>query len=278
MDWAPSAPVEPRRTPGVPTGPASAGSDLPAGERAVKTAKKASPAAPGVRASSGPAPTAAAPHDPWTRAVEQAPGVWVVGTETNLGKSQASYGPDTTDVATTPAPHYEPAAAQVPEAAAAAQPVAAQPEAAPEPPQAVDDWGLPVAAPPSPGAGGFGPSTPGITAPEPAAEPAKEYAMAASAPQAALPQPSPAATPAAAAARQSLYQRLSNSPEAEAGRAKAPSRAVAAAVPDVQDIPSADDETIEESGVFGRAAVERILGGKLVEERSLDGSPLPPRF
>jgi DNA polymerase-3 subunit gamma/tau len=81
----------------------------------------------------------------------------------------------------------------------------------------------------------------------------------------------------APAGRQSLYQRLSNSPEAEAGRAKAPARA-AATTAYVQDIPSADDETIEESGVFGRAAVERILGGKLVEERSLDGSPLPPRF
>ena len=102
--------------------------------------------------------------------------------------------------------------------------------------------------------------------------------MAASAPQSAPPQPSPATSPEAAAARQSLYQRLSNSPEAEAGRAKAPSRAAAAAVPDVQDIPSADDETIEESGVFGRAAIERILGGKLIEERSLDGSPLPPRY
>jgi DNA polymerase-3 subunit gamma/tau len=78
--------------------------------------------------------------------------------------------------------------------------------------------------------------------------------------------------------RQSLYQRLSNSPEAEAGRAKAPARTAAATTVYVQDIPSADDETIEESGVFGRAAVERILGGKLVEERSLDGSPLPPRF
>jgi DNA polymerase III subunit gamma/tau len=30
--------------------------------------------------------------------------------------------------------------------------------------------------------------------------------------------------------------------------------------------------------VFGRAAVERILGGKLIEERSLDGSPVPPRY
>ena len=87
---------------------------------------------------------------------------------------------------------------------------------------------------------------------------------------------SPSAPPSTG--RQSLYQRLSNSPEAEAGRAKAPARAAAVTTTYVQDIPSADDETIEESGVFGRAAVERILGGKLVEERSLDGSPLPPRF
>ncbi|WP_460465751.1 DNA polymerase III subunit gamma and tau [Arthrobacter pigmenti] len=39
----------------------------------------------------------------------------------------------------------------------------------------------------------------------------------------------------------------------------------------VEDIPSADDETIEESGLVGRAAVERILGGRLIEERNLDG-------
>jgi DNA polymerase-3 subunit gamma/tau len=75
----------------------------------------------------------------------------------------------------------------------------------------------------------------------------------------------------------SLYQRLSNSPEAEAGRAKAPARQAEPTASYAQDIPSADDETIEESGVFGRAAVERILGGKLIEERSLDGSPLLPR-
>lgn len=40
---------------------------------------------------------------------------------------------------------------------------------------------------------------------------------------------------------------------------------------DVEDIPSADDETIDESGMFGRTAIERILGGRLIEERSLDG-------
>ena len=116
---------------------------------------------------------------------------------------------------------------------------------------------------------------------EPATAQIPQHGGAASAPT--VPAPAPVATPAAPAApapagRQSLYQRLSNSPEAEAGRAKAPSRAAAPTTGYVQDIPSADDETIEESGVFGRAAVERILGGKLVEERSLDGSPLPPRF
>lgn len=62
-----------------------------------------------------------------------------------------------------------------------------------------------------------------------------------------------------------------------AGREKAPARATAGSGVVVEDIPSADDETIEESGVFGRAAVERILGGKLLEERSLDGAPLMRR-
>ncbi|HEY9355117.1 MAG TPA: DNA polymerase III subunit gamma and tau, partial [Arthrobacter sp.] len=284
MDWDPSASAEPRRTPAAPAAaPGSGGSDLPAGKRAPKT-KKAGAAAGGITATAK-----AAPHDPWTRAVEQAPGVWVVGTETNIGKGQASSGPDSTSAAAAPAPHYEPATAQVPQAPevpqvpAVPQPVAPQPAAAPASPESVDPWGLPVAepvtAPSSSGPGDFGrPSAPESPAPEPVAAPVREYAMAASAPQSAPPQPSPATSPEAAAARQSLYQRLSNSPEAEAGRAKAPSRAAAAAVPDVQDIPSADDETIEESGVFGRAAIERILGGKLIEERSLDGSPLPPRY
>lgn len=107
-------------------------------------------------------------------------------------------------------------------------------------------------------------------------EPAYAMAAAAAAPTAAA-TAAQAQSPAAVETRQSLYQRLSNSPEAEAGRAKAPARAVATATY-VQDVPSADDETIEESGVFGRAAVERILGGKLIEERSADGSPIAPRY
>ena len=170
-------------------------------------------------------------------------------------------------------PHYEPAAAQVPHYAAAVSSSAAYEPVA----SASNGWGDSAELVP---AGAAAASASASAAP--IAAPAMPAAsVSASAASIAAPAASPVTAPEAPAAsnptaRQSLYQRLSNSPEAEAGRAKAPARAAATTY--VQDIPSADDETIEESGVFGRAAVERILGGKLVEERSLDGSPLPPRF
>jgi DNA polymerase-3 subunit gamma/tau len=146
--------------------------------------------------------------------------------------------------------HYEPAAAQIPEYAGVVS----------APSGLTSDHQARAEAAPAP-------AVAESVAPRVAAAAVAEAVAVTAVPEAAAP-----------AGRQSLYQRLSNSPEAEAGRAKAPARAAAATTVYVQDIPSADDETIEESGVFGRAAVERILGGKLVEERSLDGSPLPPRF
>ncbi|ALE04409.1 hypothetical protein AL755_01595 (plasmid) [Arthrobacter sp. ERGS1:01] len=84
--------------------------------------------------------------------------------------------------------------------------------------------------------------------------------------------PAPAEQPAASEApggKMSMYQRLANSPEAKAGRAQSPARA--ADTPYVEDVPSPDDVTLEESGVVGQAAVERILGGALIEERPLNG-------
>lgn len=242
LDWDPSPVATPRRTE-----PAAA---------ATAPARK-SPAAPASKTAGSPAGTPGADpdasDDAWTRAVEQSPGIWTVGTDSNLGRHPS---PDVEPAASEPEPepvHYEPATAQIPEYAGVVSAPSgltsdhqARAEAAPAP--AVAESVAPrVAA---------------------AAVAAVAEAVAVTAvPEAAAP-----------AGRQSLYQRLSNSPEAEAGRAKAPARAAAATTVYVQDIPSADDETIEESGVFGRAAVERILGGKLVEERSLDGSPLPPRF
>ena len=239
MDWDPSPAAAPRRP-----------------EPAAAAPARKSPASRPSKAAASPAGTPDTGQDPsadaWARAVEQSPGVWTVGTDSNLGRYTA---PDAEPAAPEPEPapvHYEPAAAQIPEYAGVRSSsglVADHParaEAAPMPAVAES-------------------VTPRVAAAAAAA--VAEAVAVTAAPEADAP-----------TGRQSLYQRLSNSPEAEAGRAKAPTRAAAATTVYVQDIPSADDETIEESGVFGRAAVERILGGKLVEERSLDGSPLPPRF
>ncbi|MDI3210571.1 DNA polymerase III subunit gamma and tau [Arthrobacter sp. AL12] len=268
MDWDPASPVVARAAQ-----PALAQqSAAPARKRA------ASPARSAAAAATPPAVTPAAPvpdtaNDPWARAVEQAPGIWTIGSDSNVG-SYAPGTPVTPEPEPEPEPpHYAPAAAQVPHYAAAVPATAVY--------EPVD----------SSSSNGWGDSAelvavgaPSLSASANSAPTAAHASSAAAAPTAARtpPTPSPAVATAAPAAppstgRQSLYQRLSNSPEAEAGRAKAPARAAAATTTYVQDVPSADDETIEESGVFGRAAVERILGGKLVEERSLDGSPLPPR-
>jgi DNA polymerase III subunit gamma/tau len=240
MDWNPSAPATPLSDPP----PVYA---TPARKRAATPARSAGSPTPSTGTAAPSAPEAS--DDLWARAVEQSPGIWTVGADTNVGhhtRSDAAPG-----AGHAPEPQrYEPAAAQIPQdVRAAATPAAPAPEVP-------DGWASPQLVPAA------------------AAVPTVSAAVSA---------PATVSAPAAPAApaptgRQSLYQRLSNSPEAEAGRAKAPSRAAAASTSHGQDIPSADDETIEESGVFGRAAVERILGGKLVEERSLDGSPLPPRF
>lgn len=239
MDWDPSPAATPHRAE-----PAAA---APARKSPASKISKAA-ASPAGKPDAGQDPSA----DAWARAVEQSPGVWTVGSDSNLGRYTA---PDAEPAAPEPEPapvHYEPAAAQIPEYAGVLSSTSgltsehtARAEAAPMP--AVAESVAPRVA-------------------AAAAAAVAEAVAVTTAPEADAP-----------AGRQSLYQRLSNSPEAEAGRAKAPARAAATTVY-VQDIPSADDETIEESGVFGRAAVERILGGKLVEERSLDGSPLPPRF
>ncbi|MCB5273634.1 DNA polymerase III subunit gamma/tau [Arthrobacter sp. SO5] len=257
LDWEPSAPVVRRPAQEPAAAPARKKSAVPAGSGAATGAPSAV------------SPEAKAPetaNDPWGSAVEESSGIWTIGTESNVGKyppaeaEAPAYSPE-------PEPqHYEPATAQIPQYASPVSASAAY-EAAPS---SSSGWGESAQLVPA-GAGASVSAAGAQTAAAPAA-PAVPSATAPAAPAA-----PDAPADAGMTARQSLYQRLSNSPEAEAGRAKAPARA-SALTTHVQDIPSADDETIEESGVFGRAAVERILGGKLVEERSLDGSPLPPRF
>nr|WP_311381113.1 DNA polymerase III subunit gamma and tau [Arthrobacter sp. ISL-85] len=295
MDWEPSASTGNRA---VPSTPGAGGRQPVGGGDTDAAARPQGPAADGPHPGTATQPAAqpaSAAHDPWTRAVEQAPGVWVVGDESNVGAKTAPASGNDNIGASAAVPHYAPATAQVPPSIPVAPASAATAASGP-------GWSPGVVSGPGqaePAAGTYQPASPDRV-------PVPEFAMAAAAPapfaqapvtqasaphaavaQATVTQPRPqpgTAAPASAPAagrtesRQSLYQRLSNSPEAEAGRAKAPARAAAAPSSYVQDIPSADDETIEESGVFGRAAVERILGGKLIEERSLDGSPVTPRY
>jgi DNA polymerase-3 subunit gamma/tau len=80
------------------------------------------------------------------------------------------------------------------------------------------------------------------------------------------PQPDPSAQPGKPISR---YQRLLD----EAARKRAEAAAADKGTVDlryVEDVPSADDETIEETGLVGRPAIERILNGRLVEERRID--------
>ncbi len=83
------------------------------------------------------------------------------------------------------------------------------------------------------------------------------------------PQDAPASAGGSSAKPISRYQRLLD----EAARKRAEEAAAGSGTVDlryVEDVPSADDETIEETGLVGRSAIERILNGRLVEERRID--------
>lgn len=193
-----------------------------------------------------------------------------MGAESNVGRNPAQAAEEA--VPATDTPDYEPAAAQVPEAPTGAY---GHPTNAEQNPSS--SWDVAPASSwpatesmPAP-ATSNAPVTSNAPAPWPslATQPEEAHGSVAT-----LEEGAPSGSPNG---RQSLYQRLTNSPEAQAGRVQAPVRTQAKPESVAEDIPSPEDETIEESRVFGRAAVERILGGKLIEERALDGSPLQPR-
>ncbi|ALU38499.1 hypothetical protein AS188_00630 [Kocuria flava] len=128
-----------------------------------------------------------------------------------------------------------------------------------------------------------GPAGPGRTAPPAPAHrerPAPGAASVATAPapeRAAPPAPGgPAAAPAQEpASRRRLSFRERHAAAIAAGR-QAPERPGTAGGEgpegvewDDSFVPSADDEALEDSTLYGRAAIERILGGMLIEERDL---------
>ena len=60
---------------------------------------------------------------------------------------------------------------------------------------------------------------------------------------------------------------------AAAGRTPADAAPPSTRAPGVDEenfVPGADDESLEDSSLYGRAAIERILGGMLIDERAHD--------
>ncbi|MBD7995077.1 DNA polymerase III subunit gamma and tau [Arthrobacter sp. Sa2CUA1] len=104
----------------------------------------------------------------------------------------------------------------------------------------------------------------------------------AQAPVQTAPQPArsqPAETPAAPGSGQgnrplSRYQKLLNEAAQRNGTAQPAAGRGNVDLGYIEDVPSADDVTLEDSGLVGRKAIERILGGRLIEERSLDGQDM----
>lgn len=160
-----------------------------------------------------------------------------------------------------------------------------QPE--PEPKASEPNFGEPEPQPEKPAA----PATPA-----PRAAPVPGSAPAAPSPTPVAPSaPTPSAAPAQAptvpparpaGAKLSRYQQLlaqSNNPSQGtssgwgAPAQSAPAPAQPEPVDDYDFVPSEDDEHLENSVAFGRAAFENILNAKLIEETDLEGNPLPHR-
>ncbi|WP_083848031.1 DNA polymerase III subunit gamma and tau [Arthrobacter sp. M2012083] len=249
----------------VSASPTASAPAIPSTPRAAATPPQASTTAPPAAPTTSRASSTTASDDPWSRAVEQAPGTWVVGTESNVGTQPAR---DIEESTPANSPDYEPAAAQAP-APATTSGTYGHPTNAEENPSSSWDVAPASSWPAAQSMPAPATSNAPATWPSLATQPEEAHGSVAT-----LEEAAPSGSPTG---RQSLYQRLTNSPEAQAGRVQAPVRTQAKPESVAEDIPSPEDETIEESRVFGRAAVERILGGKLIEERALDGSPLQPR-
>ncbi|MGJ9403793.1 DNA polymerase III subunit gamma and tau [Arthrobacter sp. KK5.5] len=292
----------------------TAGGSAPAGGSGPKADRRPTPAAAVpttnriVDPTHGPVPTVearaaepvatAAPHRPAAPSSEPAPAAaaarWKAArqTETSRGPSRTAspppsddespdFGPEPEDEGgydwgadNVPVPDWE---QPVPPSAAAPRPTGLA--AAPAP--AVR---IPGAAAPAPGAVAPPPSdfqpmdSDSVSMPSPSPE--------ASAPGA--PAPAPASS---GQKRMSRYQQLlsqaresgppetrTQQPAAPSGQPGGPAASPGGGKPVestyVEDVPSDDDIAIEESGVVGRPAIERILNGRLIEERNHDGSPV----
>lgn len=180
------------------------------------------------------------------------------------------------ELADAPKPQPEPPATPAPEPPTAPTPAASSPAAAPAAPAP------PTVAPPQPAAPAPPSSAPAAPVPPAAAPAAPTPGPAAPAPPSstsAAPAPAPPTPPSGG--KLSRYQQLlaqsKNNSQAPAPGWGAPPPQAPAPVEEHNFVPSEDDEQLENSVSFGRAAFENILNAKLIEETDLEGNPLPHR-
>lgn len=109
----------------------------------------------------------------------------------------------------------------------------------------------------------------GPAAPRPPVD-ADRAAVADSAPEPPPEQWRPSAAPTSGDGR-NLSFRERHSADIAAGRSAVAQHTAPAPVaepePDEPFVPSADDETVESSGLMGKAAIERLLGGVVIDQR-----------
>ena len=275
--------------PAVPAGHAAPAWSTPASSTpapsmpsaATPAATRSAPSAPSATRSSPPSATTAAPSPAREQARGAAPARWNTGLAPSTGHSgparqspgsPAAGRPQRSSVRTSE-PDDSWASVEPPSDEYDLGPESnawqtAQPTTPDEPEQTLSTR---RPAQPAPGQN----SAPAQTA-APASEETRPTASPPSTPQpppqrAPAAEQSPPATAAQPAKPLSRYQRLLD--EAERKRLEeeaANPRKGAVDLTYVEDEPSADDETIEESGLVGRSAIERILNGKLIEERGVD--------
>ncbi len=303
---SPEAPAGPHQ-PATPAAPPSAAtpaepaasvtpSAAPATPSASAPSAPASPSAPATAAASGasaPSPSSAPPSSPPPAAPSRAaepsvgapPARWNTGPSTSAGQSGPAPQSPVTPAATPSRPQRSRVATSEPDDSwASVEPPSDEYDLGPESnawqtaqPAAPDDSGqtLSTRRPPQTAPGqNSTPAQPDAPVREKAQERPTADPVGTSqqqpprAPAVDQPPPAVAGQPAKPLSR---YQRLLDEAERkrlEEEAANPPEGAVDLTY--VEDEPSADDETIEESGLVGRSAIERILNGKLIEERGVD--------
>jgi DNA polymerase-3 subunit gamma/tau len=273
---APRAAAAPRETqaqrqaPTAAPSPATPAASTPVHERPAAPAPRPASQAGGLAA---PMPAASSSAAPAPRPTSQAAAAEAPATPVPGGARLAPEHTPSQERPAAPAPSAPAARAAAPERAAAPSP--AQPGEAPAAPL---PGGAPGTTPGGTHGAGGAPAAPAPSGLGWGQAPSTSWG---SAPQGA-PEEAPAPAKEARTGRKSKYQELmaraqASAPAAEWGAPRGGRQAPPVESEPVDFVPSEDDEELENSTTFGRAALERLLDATLIVELDQSGQPIEQR-